>query len=562
MKQVGRYTIFDQIGSGGMATVHLARFGGPAGFSRVVAIKHLLPHLSLDAEFKALIVEEARTASRVRHPNVVPTLDVVVEDGDVYIVMEYVPGESLSFLRRAAKEARRDIPAQICSAIMVGVLQGLHAAHEARTPSGQLLDLVHRDVSPPNILVGSDGVPVVLDFGIARTLNGQTETRSGRVKGKSSYMAPEQIRGEPATRGVDIFAATVVLWELLTGRRLFYGATEQERMRKVLEGAEAVPPSLLVPRLPKGLDNVVLRGLRQNPRDRFRTALEMAEAIERVVLPASQRAVAKWVAQTAGESLRQRGELLKQIEISDLALPRQPVDLDRGVSASQVSYAPLAVTTRQPAGRPSRPAVVEAVAVGMVTALILLFIQYGRPGEGGPSESAPTARRAAVHVDTAPVVVLTRAAPPAARGLRATVPSGREAERQPQDRPAAVVAPGVVLGPVPAQPPVGAQVMVPIPEVVPMPEAFPAPPGRPAPASAGTPAPLYQVVANVADIAPPESMPTRAPKRAGIRGSKAAPGRPHPVKGTKQRPPRASATAIAAQAASARAPTRAPLVPR
>ena len=282
LRQVGRYTIFDQIGAGGMATVHLARFSGPAGFSRVVAVKHLLPHLSFDAEFKALIVEEARTASRVRHPNVVPTLDVVVDEGDVYIVMEYVPGETLSFLRRAAKEARQDIPAAICSAVLVGALQGLHAAHEARTPSGELLDIVHRDVSPPNILVGSDGVPVVLDFGIAKTLQGKAETRSGRVKGKSSYMAPEQIRGEPITRAVDIFAAAVVLWELLTGRRLFFGATEQERMRKVLEGAEAMPPSLLVPRLPKGLDEVVLRGLRQNPRHRFKTALEMAEAIEKV----------------------------------------------------------------------------------------------------------------------------------------------------------------------------------------------------------------------------------------------------------------------------------------
>src|SRR5436190_8518337 len=104
LKQVGRYTIFDQIGAGGMATVHLARFAGPAGFSRVVAIKHLLPQLSLDGEFKALIVDEARTASRVRHPNVVPTLDVVVEDGDVYIVMEYVAGEALGFLRRAVKD--------------------------------------------------------------------------------------------------------------------------------------------------------------------------------------------------------------------------------------------------------------------------------------------------------------------------------------------------------------------------------------------------------------------------------------------------------------------------
>jgi serine/threonine protein kinase len=555
LKQVGRYTIFDQIGAGGMATVHLARFAGPAGFSRVVAVKHLLPHLSLDTEFRALIVEEARTASRVRHPNVVPTLDVVVDDGDVYIVMEYVPGEALGFLRRAAKEARKDIPPAICSAIIVGVLQGLHAAHEARTPSGDPLGLVHRDISPPNIIVGSDGVPLVLDFGIARTLHGETETRSGRVKGKSSYMAPEQIRGEPVTRAVDIFATTVVLWELLTGRRLFFGGTEQERMRKVLEGAEAMPPSLLVPRLPKGLDDIVLRGLRQNPRHRFRTALDMAEAVEKVIVPASQRAVAKWIGQTAGESLRQRGELLKQVEISDLAISiPAAVDTSRSVGASQVSYAPVAVARRSPVRWRSRAALAEGVAVAIVGVVSLsMLMQYGeRPAERVASALSPTASQAAARLQTAPVIVPTHVGS-TDLALSTIVASRGTVDRRPLEGPAAPL-PHVVLVPVPAPPPVGAPVMVQMPVTAAIPAAVPAPPGQADPASPGVPPPPYQVVANVVEIATPQPVPTRSPRRPGIPASK-APGRPHPTKGTKHRPG-TGPTAIAAHAASARGAAR------
>jgi eukaryotic-like serine/threonine-protein kinase len=317
IKQIGRYAIFQEIAAGGMATVHLARLAGPAGFSRVVAAKCLHPHLLLDAEFKRMFIDEARLAARIRHPNVVPTLDVVVQPNELFLVMEYVQGEALSFLRKAAKQQKEAIPAAICGAIMVGALQGLHAAHECKNEKGELLNIVHRDVSPQNILVGVDGVARVLDFGVAKAMQARQDTRPGTVKGKSAYMAPEQIRSEPLTRRADIFAASVVFWEILTTKRLFGGATEEERIYKVLH-AKFPPPSVLAPGLPAGLDEVVMKGLNPNPEERYQSALEMAEAIEKTMTLASQRVIGEWVTRIGAESLGKRAEILKPVEISKI----------------------------------------------------------------------------------------------------------------------------------------------------------------------------------------------------------------------------------------------------
>jgi len=317
IKQIGRYAIFEEIAAGGMATVHLARLAGPAGFSRVVAAKCLHPHLLRDAEFKRMFIDEARLAARIRHPNVVPTLDVVVQPNELFLVMEYVQGEALSFLRKAAKQQKEAIPAAICGAIMVGALQGLHAAHECQNEKGEILGIVHRDVSPQNIMIGVDGVARVLDFGVAKAMQARQDTKPGTVKGKSAYMAPEQIRSEALTRRADIFAASVVFWEILTTKRLFGGATEEERIYKVLN-AKFPPPSVLAPGLPAGLDEVVMKGLRANPEERYATAAEMAEAIEKTMTLASQRLVGEWVTRIGAESLNKRSEILKHVEISKI----------------------------------------------------------------------------------------------------------------------------------------------------------------------------------------------------------------------------------------------------
>src|SRR4051812_48938415 len=202
---IGRYMLDRPIGSGGMATVHLGRLLGPAGFSRTVAIKRLHPQFAKDPEFVTMFLDEARLAARVRHPNVVSTLDVVALDEELFLVMDYVPGETLSRLARELRARGESVPPAIAISILSGVLFGLHAAHDARSESGEVLGIVHRDVSPQNILVGEDGVARVLDFGVAKAAGRASQTEAGLVKGKLAYMSPEQLRGEAIDRRTDVY---------------------------------------------------------------------------------------------------------------------------------------------------------------------------------------------------------------------------------------------------------------------------------------------------------------------------------------------------------------------
>src|ERR1700733_1570494 len=268
---IGRYVLFGELAAGGMATVHFGRLNGPVGFSRTVAIKRLHPQFAKDPEFVTMFLDEARLAGRIRHPNVVPTLDVVATEGEIFLVMEYVQGESLSRLARALRVRQVVIPPDIAATILVGTLHGLHAAHEAKDEHGQPLDIVHRDVSPQNILLGTDGVPRVLDFGVAKAAGRLQTTREGQIKGKVSYMAPEQLHGGDVTRQTDIYAAAVVLWETLVGRRLFEGDNEAMVLIKAIEGR--VPPaSTLVRGLSPAYDRVIERGIARDPAERWGTA--------------------------------------------------------------------------------------------------------------------------------------------------------------------------------------------------------------------------------------------------------------------------------------------------
>jgi serine/threonine protein kinase len=310
---VGRYAIYDRIAAGGMATVHLGRLVGERGFSRTVAIKRLHAHFAMDPDFVGMFLDEARLAARIRHPNVVQTLDVVVADGEVFLVMDYVEGESLAHLMRVL--FGRDEPmAPACAvALMSPVLHGLHAAHEAKNDHGVPLGLVHRDVSPQNILVGVDGVPRVLDFGVAKALGQSHSTREGQLKGKLAYMAPEQIERGQVDRRTDVFAASAVLWEALAGRRLFKADGEAQILNLVLH-EPIKPPSTHVPGLPRALDEVVMRGLARDPSARFATAEEMADALEDAVPPMPSRKLAAWVRSLLGDKLSLRAKLVREIE--------------------------------------------------------------------------------------------------------------------------------------------------------------------------------------------------------------------------------------------------------
>jgi serine/threonine protein kinase len=306
---VGRYALYEEFASGGMAAVHFGRLVGSAGFSRTVAIKRLHDPLARDPEFIAMMLDEARITSRIVHPNVVPITDIVADGKELLLVMEYVPGESLAKLLRAHGGP---VPARIAAAIVAGVLHGLHAAHEATSDIGEALGVVHRDVSPQNILLGVDGVPRVVDFGIAKSAMRVQITRDGQVKGKLAYMAPEQIQDERVDRRTDVYAGAVVLWECLTGRRLFEADNDQALRKQVLDGIVPAPSSI-APHISRALDDVVLRGVMKK-KNRFESARQMALALEDAVGLATASEVGAWVDQTAGATLRVRARSVADVE--------------------------------------------------------------------------------------------------------------------------------------------------------------------------------------------------------------------------------------------------------
>ncbi len=320
-KVIGRYALYDEFASGGMASLHFGRLYGSAGFARTVAIKRLHVNLAGQAEFVSMLVDEARLAARIRHPNVVPTLDVVSSDGELLLVMEYVHGLSLAQLLSAAADANVACPVPVAMAIACDTLRGLQCAHEAKSETGTPLELVHRDVSPQNVLVGTDGVTRVVDFGVAKAAGRIQETRDGELKGKVPYMAPEQLKGESATRRSDVYGAGVVLWESLTGRRLFRGENDASVWLRVLND-QVKAPSTYSREVSRELDDIVLTAVAKDPLKRFATALEMAKRIEAAGPLATPLEVGAWVEKLGIESLAHRAALLSRVEHA--AAPSEP----------------------------------------------------------------------------------------------------------------------------------------------------------------------------------------------------------------------------------------------
>jgi serine/threonine-protein kinase len=356
--RIGRYALFNQFAAGGMATVHFGRLDGAGGFQRVVAIKRLLPQLVQNEDFTQMLLKEARLAARVRNPNVVPTVDVVASKGDVLLVLEYVHGESLSTLVRIqARERREHVPLDVAIGVMQGVLQGLDAVHEATDEQGRALGLVHRDVSPPNVIVGADGHTRVLDFGIAKALEHIEDSNPTRVKGKAGYMSPEQIRGERLTQRSDVFSAGIILWELLATRRLFMADTEKERMQKILDG-NYPPPSKYRPELSPALDAVAMRALALDPEQRFASCHEFALTLEQAAPGASARRIAEWVNDLAAESLAGRARMVAEVETWTSGAPDLPLNSTPFAAEAAVlmTAPPPAVTSAPPTVHVPAPA--------------------------------------------------------------------------------------------------------------------------------------------------------------------------------------------------------------
>ncbi len=271
----GRYQLMRKLARGGMGQVLLAL--EPAA-KRLVVIKRLAPALAGDPAFLQMFLEEAQLIERLRHPRIVRLYEHGRSDAGYYLALEYVQGADLRALQQRCQSQKQPLTFAMTCRIIADAAAGLDAAHKTRDESGGRLDLVHRDVSPQNLLVGLDGAVRVTDFGIAKAV-GREQTVTGIVKGKFPYMSPEQANGEPLDRRSDIFSLGIVLWELLTRRRLFKGDTDMQSLQLVRD-CQVPPPSRLVPAVPSGLEQVAMRALSKDPDKRFQQAEAMADAVE------------------------------------------------------------------------------------------------------------------------------------------------------------------------------------------------------------------------------------------------------------------------------------------
>jgi serine/threonine-protein kinase len=311
---LGRYELIGELARGGMGTVYLARNAGEGRFQRLFAIKVLHPHLAAETAFIDMMRDEAHIAARLHHPNVVPILDLGTERDLHYVVMEYIEGPALSTLLKRSPDKR---PADLVVTIVIDALEGLHAAHTLQDDEGKEIRLVHRDVSPPNILVGSDGIGRITDFGIAKAEARISSTRPGMRKGKLQYMSPEQIRdSEVVDYRTDVWAAGAVLWNALTGTNLFKGESDGATIHNILEKT-IPPPSGEGLKPPSCFDAIVLRALSRDPESRYGTALEMADALRLTAagngLAGTKHQVARWVTEMFGSELERRRKAIREM---------------------------------------------------------------------------------------------------------------------------------------------------------------------------------------------------------------------------------------------------------
>jgi serine/threonine-protein kinase len=307
----GKYRVIAELGHGGMADVYLAVARGPIGFNKLVVIKQLRPHLAEMPDFLDMFLDEARLAARLNHPNVVQTNEVVEEGSRFLIAMEYLDGQSFDRVLRRGQKANR-LPLAQRLRVLCDALEGLHHAHELCDFDGTPLRVVHRDVSPHNIFVTYDGQVKVVDFGIAKAANCSAETRTGVLKGKIAYMAPEQARGDEVDRRADVFSAGLILWELLTGVRPWKGLNEIQILSRLAMG-QIPPPSSELASVDPVLERICLRATAPEPSARYATAAQMREELERHIDATGLRASSRELGATVAELFEERRSEMRAI---------------------------------------------------------------------------------------------------------------------------------------------------------------------------------------------------------------------------------------------------------
>jgi serine/threonine protein kinase len=413
----GKYEIITHLASGGMADIFLCRARGIQGFEKLAIIKRVRQDRALDKKMVDLFLDEARLAASLQHPNIVQVFEFGIVEGSYFLAMEYVHGEDVHSLLMRMRETEAAIALPEVLAIVVGVCQGLQYAHECLGLNGRPLGIVHRDISPSNVLISYDGAVMITDFGIAMATSRSTETTTGTVRGKLAYMSPEQCRGMPLDRRSDIFAIGTLLHELSTGKALFKGTSDFELMKAIVEDPLR-PPSAEVAAYPGELDRIVLKALARDPADRYATARELQLDLERFAvehkLPISSARLSGFMQQQFADRIarwRERVSLDYAARASTARPPSAEVEII-AAEATSVEEVPAAPPPR----RRVRAGIVSAAAAG---AALLFFAQ--RQLASSHAAAAPIAATAA-----APIAA-TAAAPIAATAAAAAVPTAAAA---------------------------------------------------------------------------------------------------------------------------------------
>ncbi len=401
MERLGKYQLVRKLATGGMAEVFLARAEGPMGFAKKLVVKRILPQFCEDQGFVNMFLGEAKLAAELNHPNVVQIFDFGEVDGRFFIAMELIDGPNLRVLNNAARAHGATIGFEYCAKLVAAAAEGLHYAHELKDPQGKPINLVHRDISPDNILVSRQGTVKVVDFGIAKASSSPNLTRSGVLKGKMAYMPPEQLGRKPLDRRVDIYALGVVLYELVTGSMPFDATSEVSIIQAVMSESPLERVSARRGDVPKALDDIITKCLDKNRDYRFATGRELQVALERFILSSGHPI-------TTGELSELVGKLVPPMP-SDTEIPAPratdvsgEIVLDKtfqrsdGDKLSKTDLSQVAhpePRTGPPVKSGSRGAVmVLAAAVALLVLAVGVWVAVKKPlGGGGGGTGIPVA---------------------------------------------------------------------------------------------------------------------------------------------------------------------------
>lgn len=412
---VGRYRVVGRLAKGGMAEVLMGALDGAAGVTRAVVIKRVLPHLAEEAEFRAMFLDEAKLVAGLRHPNVVSVLELGEDDGVLFLVMEYLQGEGLDELSSRVLHHDTVLEPRLAAFVVAEACAGLHAAHTHTAADGEALNIIHRDVSPHNIFLGYDGHVKLIDFGIAQSSVQDAKTQTGVVKGKLSYMAPEQLDRRPLDHRVDVFALGVVLWELLTGQRLFKRGSPMETVRAIC--FDPIPGPLDVrDDVPVYLDGICRCALSRDPDHRYESAAAMRADLLKCIRSLNQTGnereeLSRLLKQEFADNRAEKRQMIRSIESGDDALISTK-DATQSLTPPSLSGArvsastPPSVAQTAPAAARIRPAwqkqALVFAAVAITTLGLALFFTSPQAVSITKDAPAPSMAPVELHLTSAP----------------------------------------------------------------------------------------------------------------------------------------------------------------